>query len=138
MGWSSEGQRKQLTVWSVSQSEATIDRLRGSITKTNFDRHRTDSDPLAEFADLEQGCRAQPFIATLRDNEEIVDGCHHSSIFHSESERHHDVTDVLVFLVNEPHVAKAFIGNDLGKCRTSNAVIEIIARLSVERGHQHE
>ena len=99
----------------------------------NSDRENIDT--LAEVADFEQGGRGESFVATLRDYEQIIDACHHSTILHTEPKCKNNVSDDFGFVVDEPNVAKTLIGKNGSKCLFRKVPIKTVIRLGIELGH---
>jgi hypothetical protein len=125
-----------LTISSLSKSDPTIYSLRWTVVVTYLNRQSSDANPLTEIPNLNQTRATKTLIAPIWFYVEIIHASDNTAVFHRVFESENDVSNVVMFCLDNPDEPQALIREDCCKCPSRTYVVEIIASLSVELRHQ--
>jgi len=125
-----------LTISSLSKAHPTIYSLRWTVVVTYLNRQSSDANPLAEIPDLNQSASTEALIAPIWLYVEIIQARDKTAVFHRVFESENDVSNVLMFCLDNPDVSQALIGEDSCKCPSRARMVKVIASFSVELSHQ--
>jgi hypothetical protein len=135
--WISEPERKELAICAC-ESRLPIQSLSRRVVLPDFDVQSPHAKMLAGGAHFHQ--RRLPYAGSTKGrlDKQIVQECVATTVLHTESQRHHYVSDILAFRLNEPNATKTVIRQ---KCRERLACalsIQWETGLFVELGHQSD